>query len=87
LIRLEPGDQVGDVAVVPSEEDKEELKVEAAVQPGGETEQAPQPSLFESTDATAGKPPVKKAKGGKAEKQPAGSKAGQKKSGGKGKKK
>ncbi|HYQ87967.1 MAG TPA: DNA gyrase subunit A [Bacteroidota bacterium] len=87
LIRLESGDQVGDVAVVPSEEDKEEMKEAAAPQPGGETEQAPQPSLFESTATASGKPPAKKSKGGKNEKQPTAPKSGQKKSGGKGKKK
>jgi DNA gyrase subunit A len=91
LIRLEPGDQVGDVAVVPSEEDKEETKEEtkepAADQPGEEGKESPQPSLFEPAVTAEGKPPAGKAKGGKAEKKPAASKAGKRKSVGKAKKK
>jgi DNA gyrase subunit A len=90
LIRLEAGDEVGDVAVVPSEDEKEEAKEEAAVQQGEEvkqTSQTSQTSLFEPVVTAEGKPPAGKAKGGKAEKKPAGSKASQKKSGGKGKKK
>ncbi len=90
LIRLEPGDQVGDLAVVPSEEEKEEPKEAPPAEPrkaeGGEKSPGP---LFES-EAPAPELPKKPKKDtttGKTAKGSAAKRAGDKKPEKKGKKK
>jgi DNA gyrase subunit A len=92
LIRLEAGDQVGDLAVVPSEEEKEEPKETPAAGPSKaeavktETGEKPQESLFES-GAPAGEKLKKESASGKPAKGPAGKRKGDKKPEKKGKKK
>jgi hypothetical protein len=92
LIRLEAGDQVGDLAVVPSEEEKEEPKETPGAGPGKgeavktETGETPQESLFESGAPTVEKP-KKETAGGKPAKGPAAKRKGDKKPEKKGKKK
>jgi DNA gyrase subunit A len=79
LIRLEPGDQVGDLAVVPSEEEKEITKEAPPAEPrktdGGEKSQTPLPEPGGAT----GEKPKKEATGGKKAKAPAAKRTGDKK--------
>jgi len=65
LIRLEPGDQVGDLAAVPSEEEKETGKESLQIAPPVAEVTEQQPSLSETGPAVADKP-EKESKSGKA---------------------